>query len=441
MIRKKKIAFILFLPVLFLILAKQNFLIASQATINFRPFQAYRPTNDLIPSFTCPPYNSINSIHAYQFACSHKDNFIHVIRPTINLPTESDLYDNMAAHAGKAYLETLIKKETLKRDTKPAYYLYGQQKDETTLFGIIGELALDNYQHDLVMPHEKIISAKKKAVTTFTKIQQAQIDPIVLAYKSNPIINKIIEQTARQKPTQQCLTEDNITHYLWVIDNQETIIKLEEAFTTISKLYIADGHHRSASAKKLFKQEPTNLFYHHILAALFSDTSITILAYNRLLKSLAGLSSYAFLNIIKKSFYLKPVASAAQAEPLKAHDFGMLLDGSWYTLSLHKKFITMRQNNPVESLDITILNELLLQPFFQVRKLVIDQDIEFIGGLKNTKELEEAYRQGGWHVAFALYPVSLQQLMDVVDAGQLMPAKATWFEPKIRPGFIVRCAN
>ncbi|MBY0353116.1 DUF1015 family protein [Candidatus Babeliales bacterium] len=441
MLGKKKSIFLLLLLCLAQEVWGTRHTITHNPTIDFRPFQGWRPAPESIKSFTCPPYNSMNPTYAHEFARTHPENFIHIIRPDINLMPDSELYTKTAASKGKEYLNELIEKNIIQQDTQPAYYLYCQQKNNKKMYGIIGELALQNYRDGLIKPHEKIISAKKRAVTTFTKIQQAQIDPIVLTYKNNPTIDIIIETIARNKPSQQIITEDEAIHQLWVINDHKTINQLAQNFAALTALYVADGHHRSASANQLFKKEPNNPFYHHILAALFSDTSIAILAYNRLLKSLSGISTYAFLNVVKKSFRVKRVDVAQLAEPKHVHELGMLLDGTWYSLHLQEKFIAMRQNNPVESLDITILDELLLRPFFKVRRLIIDQDIEFIGGLKNTQELERECRQGGWQIAFALYPISSQQLMDVVDAGQLMPAKATWFEPKIRPGLVIRCGN
>ncbi|MBX9830934.1 DUF1015 family protein [Candidatus Babeliales bacterium] len=441
MLKKKESIFLLFLLCFapeFWVSTRAN---THNSTIDFRPFQGWRPTPESIKSFTCPPYNSMNPIYAHEFARTHPENFIHVIRPDINLSPESELYTSTAASKGKTYLEALIKAGMVQQEAQPAYYLYCQEKDGKKMYGIIGELALQNYRDGLIKPHEKIISAKKRAVTMFTKIQQAQIDPIVLTYKNDPIIDTIIEVIAAHEPAQQIVTEDGVAHQMWVINDHTIIAQLAHSFASLPTLYVADGHHRSASAKQLFKKEPHNPFYHHILAALFSDTSIAIFAYNRLLKSLSGISTYAFLNVVKRSFRVKRVDRATQAEPKQVHELGMLLDGTWYSLHLQEKFIATRQNNPVESLDISILDELLLRPFFKVRRLVIDQDIEFIGGLKNTQELEHECRQGGWQIAFALYPISSQQLMNVVDAGQLMPAKATWFEPKIRPGLVIRCAG
>ena len=407
--------------------------------LSFRPFRAYRPRNDVAAQLTCEPYNKTNTQEARECALKDETSFLHVIKPEIDLAEPVRPYSNPAGEQGKKSLQNLISQELLIRDKKPSFYLYKQQKNGLSHTCIIGQIAVQNYYDGLIMPHEQTILEKELALEQFTRTQNAHVDPVLLTHKSSNNIDAFIKANTTLPPTQHFVSEDGLLHTVWALDSPDNIENIQTMIENVPGLYIADGHHRSAVAKRMKQNAPDDPLhpYHHLLVALAPDSHVLLNDYNRIIKDTGNLSAEEFLDKLATHFTIAPVDSAQQAKPHQQHHFGMYLNGSWHTLET-KPSILQARKDPLKRVDTSILNDLVIEPILGITNLYHSDHIECAGGFGGAAALENKCHNKGWDLAFALYPVPMQQFMNVVDSGQLMPAKTTWFEPKMRPGLIVR---
>ena len=403
-----------------------------------RPFRALRPRPEFAARVAAPPYDVINSDEAREMAEGNEISFLHINKPEIDLPPEVSLYDDRVYARGVANLRRFIAEGVFVREPESRFYVYQQRMDGHVQAGIVGAASCQEYADGLIKRHEFTRKDKEDDRTRHTHELNANAGPVFLTYRKRAEIDAIVEGIRKGQPLYDIVTSDGIGHTVWAVSPGETAA-LQQAIRGVPALYVADGHHRAASAARVGLErkagnprhrgdEPYNYF----LAVLFPHDQLRIMDYNRVVKDLAGLTADAFLARIGETF---TVSDTNDPHPDTAHRFGMYLGGRWRRLEA--KPGTFPTDDPVRSLDVAILQENLLAPILGITDPRTDKRIDFVGGIRGVGELEKRVAQG-WAVAFALFPTSLDQLMAVADAGLVMPPKSTWFEPKLRSGLLVR---
>ncbi|MDJ0763982.1 MAG: DUF1015 family protein [Myxococcota bacterium] len=408
-----------------------------------KPFTGYRPEPKYAERIASPPYDVVNSAEARELARDNPLSFLHVVKPEIDLDPNVHPYADAVYAKGAENLKHFIDSGRLVRDKTPCLYLYEQSMrigDRNHVqVGMVASASIEEYQQDLIKKHELTREDKEKDRTRHVATLNANAGPVFLTYRANPDIDAIVARVCKQTPVFDFTADDGIGHRLWVISDSETINALVDAFSRIPCLYVADGHHRSASAagvREIRKAENPNHTgnepYNFFLSVLFPDNQLYIMDYNRVVLDMGDLTPETLIEKIQQQF---DVAKTDTPKPSRATEFGMYVGGSWYRLKAHAK--TFDAEDPVESLDVSILQNNLLGPILGIEDPRRDKRIDFVGGIRGTRELERRVDQGG-AVAFAMYPTSIKQLMAIADADKIMPPKSTWFEPKLRSGLIVR---
>ncbi|HVU38199.1 MAG TPA: DUF1015 family protein [Opitutales bacterium] len=396
--------------------------------------RADRPPPKEAARVTSPPYDTLSTAEARNLAKDNPLSFLHVSRSEIDLPEGTDPYSDQVYAAAKAYFEKLRAEEHLIRDSEPAIYLYEQQMGEHRQRGFVALCHTDDYEKNVIKKHEKTREAKENDRLRHNKTIGAQPGLVFLAYRDNAETDELLSDLATGKPLYEFTDENDVRHSAWRVTGTGDIVA---AFAKIPAAYIADGHHRAASAWRAAREfraanrnhtgnEPYNWFP----ACLFPASKLRILPYNRVVKDLNELEPTEFL---EKLGEICSVTANARPAPAKAGHVSMYLAKKWYDLS----FKTPRAGNPIARLDVSILQDRVLDPVLGIEDPRVDTRIDFVGGIRGAKELEKLVNSGVAQVAFSMYPVSLEQLMEIADAGEIMPPKSTWFEPKLRSGFLV----
>ena len=403
-----------------------------------KPFRGFRPSGHA-DKIACPPYDVLNSAEARQMAAGNDYSFLHVDKPEIDLPEDTDLYAPEVYQKAKENLERFIQTGVLKQDEKDCFYLYAQTMNGRTQYGLVAAASCDEYDKGIVRKHELTRKDKEEDRTRHIAALSATTGPVFLTYPDRADINAKIAEIAAEFPVYDFTTEDGIRHEFWVIDAPADIKFLMDAFEQIPTLYIADGHHRSAAAANVARQRKAHNSkhtgqekYNFFLSVILPAGQLYVMDYNRLVKDLNGLTSEAFLEKIAAKF---DVAETGREKPQKRHEFGMYLDGKWYTLTAKKG--SFDAADPVAALDVSILQENLLAPILGIGDPRTDKRIDFVGGIRGIGELKKRVDGGKWKVAFSMFPTSMEELMKVADAHKIMPPKSTWFEPKLRSGLVV----
>ncbi len=411
-----------------------------------KPFQGLRPIEEKAHLVASPPYDVLNSEEARVMAKDNPISFLHVVKPEIDLDQNIDHYAETVYEKGLENLQNLEKSGVMVRDETPCLYLYEQRmrigdKDHVQV-GLVAGVSVDEYQNDLIKKHELTRPNKEKDRTRHVDKINANTGPVFLTYHSDEKINGIISETCKNKPTYDFVADDGIGHRFWVVVDEERISTIVSAFSEVPHLYIADGHHRSASAsgvrelrRKANPSHTGNEDYNFFLAVMFPHDQMYIMDYNRLVLDLGGLKPDKFLKKVEEKF---EVSKTDAPSPPRATEFGMYLENCWYRLKARREIFD--PNDPVESLDVAILQNNLLSPILGIADPRTDTRIDFVGGIRGSKELERRVNEGG-AVAFAMYATSIEQLMAIANAGKIMPPKSTWFEPKLRSGMVVRLLN
>ena len=403
-----------------------------------RPFRALRPRPDLAARVAAPPYDVINSEEARKMAKGNEISFLHVNKPEIDLPADVNLYDDRVYATGVKNLRRFMAEGVFEREAEPRFYVYQQRMGEHAQAGIVGAASCREYAEGLIKRHEFTRKDKEDDRTRHTHELNANAGPVFLTYRKRPEIDSIMDAIRAGRPLYDFVSPDGIGHTVWTVPPEQTAT-LQKALAAVPALYVADGHHRAASAARVgIERKGANRHhrgdepYNYFLAVLFPHDQLRIMDYNRVVKDLNGLTEDRFLAKIREKF---AVTKAAEPRPDAAHRFGMYLGGTWYRLEA--KAGTFPAGDPVRSLDVAILQENLLAPVLGIADPRTDKRVDFVGGIRGLAELEKRVGQG-WAAAFALFPTSLDQLMSVADAGLVMPPKSTWFEPKLRSGLLVR---
>lgn len=404
------------------------------------PFRAWRPRPEKAELVASPPYDVLNSEEAREMAADNPFSFLHVVKPEIDLEPGIDLYSDRVYAEGAENLQRLKDDGVLIREDRPALYLYRQIMGDHVQTGLVTGASIDEYEADLIKKHEHTRPKKEDDRTRHVEALNANTGPVFLTYRAKPEIDALVERLTAGTPTYDFTAPDGIGHVLWVVDDPADVAALVNAFADVPELYVADGHHRSAAATRVRTlrkdanpnhtgEEPYNYF----LSVVFPDDQMLIMDYNRVVKNASGIARDAFMDRIGEVFEIAPCEAV---KPCEARSFGMYLDGSWHRLTAKEG--TFPADDPVESLDIAILQNNLLAPVLGIGDPRSDENIDFVGGIRGLEGLEKRVDSGDWMVAFALYPTAIEQLFAVADAETVMPPKSTWFEPKLRSGLIVR---
>ncbi|SKA91677.1 Uncharacterized conserved protein, DUF1015 family [Caloramator quimbayensis] len=406
-----------------------------------RPFKAIRPKKELAHKVAALPYDVMNSDEAREMVEGNPYSFLHIDKAEIDLDRDIDIYDKKVYEKARENLYSFIDRGIFNQDEKPYLYIYRLIMNGRSQTGIVGCTSIDDYMNNIIKKHEFTRADKEQDRINHVDYCDANTGPIFLTYKNKREINDIIDNWTKKEPEYDFTAEDGISHIVWVIDDEKTILKLIELFKGIDSLYIADGHHRAASAVKVgIKRREENKNYtgdeefNFFLSVIFPDSDLYIMDYNRVVKDLNGLSSEEFIKKVSEKFDIKPYEGEGQLRPSRKHTFGMFLDGMWYELTAKKG--TFDEKDPVGRLDVSILQNNLLDPILGIKDPRTDKRIDFIGGIRGLKELEKRVKEG-MKVAFSMYPTTIDDLMDIADAGKVMPPKSTWFEPKLRSGLFI----
>ncbi len=410
--------------------------------VKIKGFKGIRPQKELAEEIASFPYDVINSQEARELVKGNPKSFLHVVKSEVDLPEDIDLYSEKVYQTASDNLQQMISKGWLQQDKKENIYIYRQIMNGHEQYGLVAVASVQDYLDEKIKIHELTREAKEKDRINHVKYTNANTGPVFLTYPAQEEIDKIVAEVVEGKPEYDFTADDGISHTFWVVDDDETIEKLVTLFSKIPYTYVADGHHRSKSAAMVGdmkrKENPNHTGdeeYNWFLSVIFPDNQLKILDYNRVVKDLNGLTVSDFLDKVKEKFDVKPVENKESVKPQDFANFGLYINGQWYALTAKEN--SYDKNDPVDSLDVSILYNNLLAPILAIGDPRKDERIGFVGGIRGLTELEKLVDSGKMAVAFAMYPTSIKQLMSIADAGKIMPPKSTWFEPKLRSGLIV----
>lgn len=408
-----------------------------------KPFKAVRPTADKVKDVACRPYDVLNSKEARAEAEGNPASFYHVIKPEIDFSDDVDPYGEAIYKKGRENYEALKSSGTMVQDETEKFYIYQLIMDGKKQTGIVGCCAIDDYFNNVIKKHELTRPDKEEDRKNHVRHGKINAEPVFFSYPHVDAIDAIVDRIKTESsPAYDITTVDGIQHTLWTVDGDEDNARIEQLFgSDVASIYVADGHHRTAAGALVGKEfrdaangnQQDGNRYNYFMAVVFPDNQLKIIDYNRVVKDLNGLSEEDFLTKLNDSFSVEKQSSQYRPEAL--HTIGMYLSGSWYKLTA--KDNTFDDNDPVGVLDVTILSKQVLEPMFNIVDLRTDKRIDFVGGIRGLGELEKRVNSGEMKVAFAMYPVSMKQLIDISDADLIMPPKVTWFEPKLRSGLFV----
>lgn len=398
-----------------------------------RPFRALRPHNEYAEQVASRPYDVLNSEEARKEVENNLLSFLHITKPEIDLPPSTDPYSNEVYEKAKQNLQQFIERKILFQEDKPCYYIYELGWKGRSQTGLVCVSAVEDYFNDVIKKHEFTRPDKELDRINHMRITGAQTGNVFLACKDNKELNDVFEHWKKYNNAEyRFMTADGVSHAVWIVNTAATIDIITNLFKEkIPFTYIADGHHRAASAAKVSEQLPESSDAKYFLTTIFPANQLAILDYNRVVKDLNGLTEEEFIKKLEDLFDISK--SSIPVSPKKLHEFGMYLGNQWYVLSAKEN---SWKNDPIGVLDVTILQENILDKHLGIKDQRTDKRIDFVGGIRGLTELEKRVNSGDMKVAFSLHPVSIQQLFDIADSGNVMPPKSTWFEPKLRDGLL-----
>ncbi len=408
-----------------------------------KPFRGIRPPKNLVEKIESYPYDVLSSEEARKSASDNEMSFYHVNMPEINFPDDVVAEDPRVYEEARKQFKSFLDKGWLKQDSDEYYYLYAQSlSPDKTQYGLVVAASASDYHKGVIKRHELTRREKEDDRMRHVLATDANVGPAFFAYPDNDTLNSIISRYAHTEPEYDFVApEDGFRHRFWVINNLEDIATITQEFAKMPALYIADGHHRSAAAVRVAdekaKANPQNTGkeeYNFFMAVCFPASELTILDYNRVVKDLNGMSTENFLKALEKDFVVTQVGTD-EYRPRHRHEFSLYVDGSWYSLTARPG--TYDDNDPIGSLDVDISSRLILDKLMGIKDLRSDKRVDFVGGLRGLKELKNRVDSGEMRWALALYPVSMEEIMKIADSGNIMPPKATWFEPKLRSGLVI----
>ena len=407
-----------------------------------KAFRGLRPPVDIAKELASRPYDVLNSKEARSEAEGNPFSLLHIIKPEIDLPESVDEHDQQVYDKARDNFALFRKNGWLVQDPDEFLYIYAQTMNGKTQYGIVGCAGVEDYMNGIIRKHELTRKDKEEDRMKHVRITNANMEPVFFSYPAVPELDRVVEGwVGKRQPVYDFVSVDGIGHHFWVVDDRTAIDTIIGLFEKIPFTYVADGHHRTAAAalvgnekRQLNPSHTGKEEYNYFLAVHFPDNQLTIIDYNRVVKDLNGLSTKEFMAALEDGFDITP-KGAEIYKPDKLHNFSMYLEGTWYSLSA--KPGTYNDNDPIGVLDVTILSALVLDKVLGIRDLRTDKRIDFVGGIRGLGELRKRVDSGEMKAAFALYPVSMKQLIDIADTGNIMPPKTTWFEPKLRSGLVV----
>jgi uncharacterized protein (DUF1015 family) len=392
-----------------------------------KPFAALRPDPAQAQRICELPYDVMSSEEARQMAAGNPLSFLHVSKPEIDLAPGTDLYSPEVYAKGRENFQALIAQGALRQDAQPAFYLYRQVMGRHTQVGLVAAASCEEYLNDIIKKHELTRIDKEDDRVRHIETLNSQTGPVFLTYRAVPALDSLIAKRLAETPDIDFTAPDGVRHSSWSIRDADGIRLIESEFAKIPFLYIADGHHRSAAAARVFQSRRGAGQSGRFLTVIFPHNQMQILPYNRVLKDLNGLSTEQLLEKLDAVFVIQPNGSAA---PTRQHELGLFLKGKWHTLHFRPTFAAT--TDPIEKLDVTLLQKYVLDPIFGINDPRTSKRIQFVGGIRGTGELEKLVTSGEYACAFSMFPTSIEDLMTIADAGGIMPPKSTWFEPKLR---------
>ena len=406
-----------------------------------KPFKGIRPPKDLVTKVASRPYDVLNSDEARAEAEGNPMSLYHIIKPEIDFPVGTDEHDSRVYEKAVSNFQSFMKNGWLVQDTEEHYYIYAQTMNGRTQYGIVIGAYVDDYMTAKIKKHELTRKDKEEDRMKHVRINNANIEPVFFAFHDNDVLDKIIREVTAGTPEYDFTAPDGFGHHFWVISDPAQISTITEEFAKMPSMYIADGHHRSAAAalvgNEKAMQNPAhtgNEEYNYFLAVAFPQSHLQIIDYNRLVKDLNGLTPAEFLKKLEADFEVEDKGEDIY-HPSSLHNFSLYLQGRWYSLTARPG--TYNDADPIGVLDVTISSNLILDEILDIKDLRTSKRIDFVGGIRGLEELKRRVDSGEMAAALALYPVSMKQLMDIADTGNIMPPKTTWFEPKLRSGLII----
>ena len=408
-----------------------------------RPFKGIRPPKELVEKVESRPYDVLSSEEARAEAGDNEMSLYHIIKPEIDFSPETSEYDPKVYEQAARNFKKFQDKGWLVQDEKPAYYIYAQTMNGKTQYGLVVGAFVDDYLNGTIKKHELTRKDKEEDRMKHVRVNDANIEPVFFAYPDNKVLDELINKYVRNNAPEYDFIApiDGFGHQFWVIADANDIDVITKEFAKMPALYIADGHHRSAAAALVGAEKANNNpnhkgdeEYNYFMAVCFQASQLTILDYNRVVKDLNGLTSAQFLEKVAQNFDVQKMGKEMY-RPTALHNFSLYLDGEWYSLTAKKG--TYNDADPIGVLDVDISSRLILDEILGIKDLRTDKRIDFVGGIRGLNELKERVDSGEMKMALALYPVSMQQIMDIADSGKIMPPKATWFEPKLRSGLVI----
>lgn len=406
-----------------------------------KPFKGLRPPKEIVKQVASRPYDVLNSEEAAKEAEGNEKSLYHIIKPEIDFPPGKDEHDEDVYDKAVENFTKFRKKGWLIQDDKEIYYLYAQTMNNKTQYGLVLCANVEDYMGGKIKKHELTRHDKEEDRMKHVRINDANIEPVFFSYPDNIEINRIVDRVAAKQPEYDFVADDGVGHHFWLIDDDVDIEQITKNFSEIPAMYIADGHHRTAAAALVGAEKAKNNSahrgdeeYNYFMAVCFPASQLTIIDYNRLVTDLNGYTPEQFLQKLENYFLVKPTGSEIQ-KPEYPKQFSIYLEGRSY--SVGAKDGVYLNNDPIGSLDVTIISNLILDDILGIRDMRRDKRIDFVGGIRGVDELKRRVDSGEMALAIALYPVSMEQLMDIADTGNIMPPKTTWFEPKLRSGLVI----
>jgi len=410
---------------------------------NVKAFKGLRPPREIVSDLACLPYDVMNSEEAAKMAEGKENSLLHITRAEIDCPGGTDIHSEVVYQKAVENFRAFREKAWLVQDDEVHFYIYAQTMNGRTQYGIVGAASCDDYHSGIIKKHELTRPDKEEDRMVLTRYLNANIEPVFFSYKAVPEIDAVVASVVKnQEADYDFVAEDGFGHHFWTIRDQRQNQEIERLFATkVPATYVADGHHRTAAAARIGLEKkaknPNHTgqeAYNYFMAVHFPDNQLQIIDYNRVVQDLNGLSESELLKRLDRTFEIEKMGRQI-CKPSKLHEFSMYLGGSWYRLTARKE--TYNDQDPIGVLDVTILSNQVLGPILDIQDLRTSKRIDFVGGIRGLGELQKRVDGGEMKVAFALYPVSMQQLIDIADGGHIMPPKTTWFEPKLRSGLVI----
>ena len=406
-----------------------------------KPFKGVRPPKNLVQQVASRPYDVLSSEEARKEAEGNEKSLYHIIKPEIDFPQGTDEHEQKVYEKAVENFHKFQSNGWLQQDEKELYYVYAQTMNGRTQYGLVVCSCVEDYLSGAIKKHELTRKDKEEDRMKHVRINDANIEPVFFAYPDNPELESLVASVCKGTPEYDFVSQDGFGHHFWLIDDDATIERITALFAEIPYLYIADGHHRTAAAALVgaekAKQNPNHTGkeeYNYFMAVCFPANQLKILDYNRVVKDLNGMTSEEFLKALEQDFVVEKKGTAIY-HPEALHDFSLYIDGNWYKLTA--KPGTYDDKNPIGVLDVTVSSDLILDKLLGMKDLRTDKRVDFVGGLRGLGELKNRVDSGEMKAALALYPVTMKQLIDIADTGNIMPPKTTWFEPKLRSGLVI----